>query len=169
MYYYQDSLFPSQTLQEPSSSYAPSMSLTMLSNWQKRINNFQQALKLNDPQPDPFQLNCYPLEFYRLTSAKTDPCIYFILDLSAQIILYIGETQKANQRWQGRHDCKRYLNNYLSIHQLHQIPLQIHCSFWWQTSSTKTDRQYLEAQLIHYWKPPFNKENWQLWQTPFIN
>ena len=31
---------------------------------------------------------------------------------SSKIILYIGETNSANKRWKGEHDCKNYLMNY---------------------------------------------------------
>ena len=40
--------------------------------------------------------------------------MYFVIDSmeSSKIILYIGETNSANKRWKGEHDCKNYLMNY---------------------------------------------------------
>lgn len=167
MHYYQESLFPIHTLHEPNGEYG-GMTRAMLTRWQERVRSFQQQQRSLQPVPDPFQLPLYPMEFYRWRNNHSDPCLYFILDTSAAIVLYIGETHQANQRWQGEHDCKRYLHNYLVVHQQQQMPLSIHCSFWWQTHLTRSDRQQLEAELIHWWKSPFNKENWQVWQTPFI-
>ena len=39
------------------------------------------------------------------------PAMYFVIDSmeSSKIILYIGETNVANKRWKGEHDCKNYL------------------------------------------------------------
>jgi hypothetical protein len=121
---------------------------------------------------NPFQLPAYPMEFYRSTAlAKLggDACIYFIIDRSAQIILYIGETSRSHQRWQGQHDCKRYLERYGQSCFSQSVPVQITSSFWWYTSRARVDRQAQESRLIHRWKSPFNQENWQVWQTPFVS
>ena len=122
----------------------------------------------------PFKLPIQPAEFYRLPSADTgDACIYFVIDLVASsqspVLLYVGETYRSNKRWQGIHDCKRYLLNYREIHTTHNIPTQIVMTFWWDAPSSTRPRQQLERILIEKWRSPFNKENWHFWQTPFVN
>ncbi|WP_228061762.1 hypothetical protein [[Phormidium] sp. LEGE 05292] len=36
-----------------------------------------------------------------------------------------------------------------------------------QVATTKP-RQQLESVLIAKWKSPFNKQNWDVWGTPFV-
>ncbi|MEN9213871.1 MAG: GIY-YIG nuclease family protein [Gloeomargarita sp. DG02_4_bins_56] len=108
-------------------------------------------------------------QFFRLPSRFThgDPCIYFVLDRAAPLILYIGETVNGRQRWQGHHDCKTYLSYYLDDHRRYQLPTQIHWAFAWQVPRTTRLRKQLEQALIRHWLPPFNKESWSYWGAPW--
>jgi hypothetical protein len=171
MDYFQESLFPivSSALQEAEFAQRLKMSEGMLRAWKERVARFQGGLL--EPVPNPFAMLSYPLEFYRKQighQLADDPCIYFVIEPQTQLVLYIGETKRAEQRWLGQHDCKRYLANYVAVHHALNTQVEIHCVFWWQASADRHDRQKLEAELIHRWKSPFNKENWRLWQTPFI-
>lgn len=173
MYYYQDSLFslPAHKAQTPTGEY--SISRSMLVQWQSRVRAWQEQI-LAEPSNysfDPFSLPPHAMEFYRssaLSNLGGDACIYFIIDRAVPIILYIGETCRSDQRWQGKHDCKRYLERYRQDCYAQSIPVQITSSFWWQTPTERVDRQAQESQLIHQWKSPFNYQNWQVWQTPFV-
>ncbi|APB34476.1 hypothetical protein GlitD10_2147 [Gloeomargarita lithophora Alchichica-D10] len=118
---------------------------------------------------NPFELAKTSDQFFRLPSQFThgDACIYFVLDQAAPLILYIGETVNARQRWQGHHDCKTYLSYYLDDHRHYQLDTQIHWAFDWQVPRATRPRQKLEQDLIRHWLPPFNKESWCRWGAPW--
>jgi len=127
------------------------------------------------PLLDPFDLPVYPAEFYRLPQGASpnlggnDACIYFVIDQAAQLLLYVGETCRSQKRWQGNHDCKRYIQNYQGLHYQHQKNVAVVMAFAWDVPQSSRQRQHLEQQLIQLWRSPFNRENWQYWQTPFGN
>ncbi len=39
---------------------------------------------------------------------------------------------------------------------------------WWEAPIATKPRQQLESALIAKWKSPFNKQNWDVWGTPFV-
>jgi len=119
---------------------------------------------------DPFTLDYHNFFFFNLPARHhpEDPCIYFVVDTAVPILLYVGETCQANQRWKGVHDCKHYVLNYQSVHFQHRMPTTINTAFWWDTPAQTKPRQLLESGLIARWKSPFNKENWNFWNTPFV-
>ncbi len=81
---------------------------------------------------DPFSLRLCPMSFHRLpTDGSGEACIYFVIDSAAQLIMYIGETCRSNKRWKGEHDCKRYLDNYQSLHYKHGLKTAVSMAFWW--------------------------------------
>ena len=189
--YQQESLFAGhehRSFKDSGVSYG--MGIDSLQIWKEAIANHQNSaittrpttqtslfdLPSNHCDPDainPFGLTFHPAEFYRLpTMDAGDACIYFVIDLMATarspLLLYIGETCRSSKRWQGVHDCKRYVMNYRELHYTHSIPTQIVMSFWWDAPSKSSQRQKLERELITKWRSPFNKENWQTWGTPFI-
>ena len=95
-------------------------------------------------------------------------CIYFIIDNSLPLLLYVGETkQTAKQRWNGVHDAKDYVTNYIELHRKHQLEVRVCSAFWYDTPSDRKSRLKLESQLIKRFSTPFNKENWQRWGQPF--
>ena len=97
--------------------------------------------------------------------------MYFVIDtmISSKIILYIGETNSANKRWKGEHDCKNYLTNYKEA--LAQSNLSSHqdIRFFLDVPKEVKLRRKLEQQLIYLWLPPFNKETRDRWSTTFTN
>ena len=131
---------------------------------------FDLAPVPNDPDAiDPFSLKLQSMAFWRFPSdSKGSACIYFIIDGAAELLLYVGETCRSNLRWKGEHDCKRYIANYQDLHYRHGLKTAVNMVFWWDTPVNTRLRQQMEAALIAKWKPPFNKENWRMWQTPFI-
>lgn len=130
---------------------------------------FQIPLSHIDPDIiDPFELPVSALSFYRLpTDTGGQACLYFILDRQSDLLLYIGETCKSNQRWKGVHGCKGYIENYLDLHYRYQLETAVNIAFWWDAPTQTRSRQKLELALIQKWKSPFNKENWRLWGQPF--
>ena len=105
----------------------------ILTEWRDRIYNHQikiskdthnktfhqTSLPINtisdERKIDPFSLQPLSLNFWRTNQYIHDgPAMYFVIDSmeSSKIILYIGETNSANKRWKGEHDCKNYLINY---------------------------------------------------------
>ena len=161
------------------------MDVVALSKWKARIFTHQQRVKKTQPikqeslfalspthiDPDiidPFTLKPSPLSFYRLpTDSPGQACLYFITDMAADLLLYIGETCKSNKRWKGTHDCKRYIEKYLDLHYKYELKTAVNIAFWWDAPEKTRPRQDLELGLIQKWKSPFNKENWQYWGQPF--
>ena len=140
-------------------------------------NSFQQTILpvkqiLNEKKIDPFALQPLSLNFWRTnTHIHNGPAMYFVIDTkaSSKIILYIGETNSANKRWKGEHDCKNYLTNYKEA--LAQSNLSSHqdIRFFLDVPKEVKLRRKLEQQLIYLWLPPFNKETRDRWSTTFTN
>lgn len=55
-----------------------------------------------------------------------------MIDYQLPLLLYAGETVKSNQRWQGGHDCKRCLINYVTVHRSHHASVKVNIGFWAQ-------------------------------------
>ncbi|QYO62574.1 GIY-YIG nuclease family protein [Leptolyngbya sp. 7M] len=170
------------------------ISRSALSAWKQRIFEYQQQVKqqlpmqqgslfdwsdqlTSNPEPDvtdpdsldPFGLPQQNTEFWRWKAEDAGvAALYFVIDYEWPILLYVGETVKSNQRWKGEHDCKRYLLNYRQSHYQYQLQSMLGIAFWSQAPVQTRPRQKLESALIHKWRSPFNKENWQFWGTPFI-
>ncbi|MEM9217726.1 MAG: GIY-YIG nuclease family protein [Cyanobacteria bacterium P01_F01_bin.150] len=133
----------------------------------------QSALSSSVVEADkinPFSLDLHNFFFFQWPADRhpDSACLYFVIDTKVPLLLYVGETCHANQRWKGVHDCKQYVLNYQSLHFKHQIPTAINTGFWWDAPSETRLRQQLESELIYRWRSPFNKENWKFWGTPFI-
>ena len=189
---YQPSLLSNQDLKAAEVSWAYNRSATEhkpltaaeLTAWKQRLCNFQQTVTLDagttqgslfdhsETSPaddiDPFTLPQRNAEFWReqFTDAG-NAALYFVVDHEADLLLYVGETIKANQRWKGTHDCKRYITNYRTLHFECQSHCKIDIAFWLDAFPDTKRRQGQERDLIQRWRSPFNKENWQRWGTPF--
>ncbi len=182
MEYQQTSLFSTRSYRV-SDRWEPylTMSLDTILAWQERVKTFQQKIKnerqhqanlFDQPDSaliDPFSLDTFAEDFYRLSSRQGDACIYFVRDLSLPLLLYVGETNHSYNRWRGIHDCKHYLSQYRSVLSSHHQPVKIGISFLWDAPLEKPARLRLEQFFINRWRPPFNKENWHYWQTPFVS
>ena len=160
--------------------------LAELDHWKKRVAQFQQQVRsapataqgclfgeLADASPadaiDPFTLPPQNAEFWRGQFQESGvPALYFVVDYEADVLLYVGETIKSNQRWKGVHDCKRYILNYVEAHRVHHATATVNIGFWPHAAADRKVRQALESELIHKWRSPFNKENWAFWSTPFV-
>ncbi|NJK35855.1 MAG: GIY-YIG nuclease family protein [Oscillatoriales cyanobacterium SM2_2_1] len=160
-----------------------SMSLHTLQGWQQKIAGYQKQMRdrgldqqmsllgpEGSPPIDPWDLDRYPPNFYRyLRGDRGDACLYFVLDRGQELLLYVGETVHSRQRWRGEHDCKRYLDQYHTLHLSLNLPAPtIDLCFWWDAPKATRQRQKLEQKQIQQWRSPFNKENWHHWQTPFV-
>lgn len=119
---------------------------------------------------DPFSLYLYNFFFFEQPAHQhpDKPGLYFVMDVQVPLLLYVGETVKANQRWKGVHDCKRYVLNYRDLHTKYGIETAINTAFYWDVPAAVRPRQQLELALIERWRSPFNKENWNFWGTPFV-
>ena len=180
-------LFPQSEISVSPSNKPPVllMDVAALSKWKARIFAHQQRVKKTQPVKqeslfalspthvdpdviDPFTLKPSPLSFYRLpTDSPGQACLYFVTDMTADLLIYIGETFKSNKRWKGTHDCKHYIEKYLDLHYKYELKTAVNIAFWWDAPEETRPRQNLELALIQKWKSPFNKENWQYWGQPF--
>jgi len=97
--------------------------------------------------------------------------MYFVIDtlINSKIILYIGETNSANKRWKGEHDCKNYLINYKEALAQNNLSSHQDIRFYLDVPKEVKLRRKLEQQLIYLWLPPFNKETRDRWATTFTN
>jgi hypothetical protein len=117
----------------------------------------------------PFDLPLRNAEFWREQfNDGGNAALYFVVDHTLPILLYVGETVKANQRWKGTHDCKRYILNYVATHRRYDLEVQVNIGFWPHAPQARKPRQQMESALIRRWRSPFNKENWRFWGTPFV-
>jgi len=121
---------------------------------------------------DPLTLAAQSLSFWRWPEApQQGAAIYLVLDrpttLATPLLLYVGETGRADRRWKGDHDCKSYLAAYREA--LHGAGLEPRLSirFWGDVPAQAAPRRALEQALIQLWLPPFNKETRERWSTPF--
>ena len=123
---------------------------------------------------NPIQLTPLPLSFWKWPKTMhKGPAIYFVMDKvinsEENIILYIGETISAENRWKGEHDCKKYLSSYSETLQKATVTTQLSIRFWLDVPIKTKDRRELEQRLIQTWLPPFNKETREIWATPFTS
>ena len=141
---------------------------------------FPQAAGLaggDDPEDaaaqfSPLNLRPQSLSFWRWPQApQQGAALYFVLDqpspASSPLLLYVGETGRADQRWKGEHDCKSYLAAYSEALLKANLNLQLSIRFWLDVPASVKPRRDLEQALIQRWLPPFNKETRGRWATPF--
>ena len=173
----------------PSSNNLKVRSNTLIS-WRNRIADYQSKIVEDNennifqhsiiPENDnihhsriqPFSLQGLSLNFWRTNqSVHNGPAMYFVIDTisSSQIILYIGETNSANKRWKGEHDCKNYLANYKEALSNYNLTSHQDIRFFLDVPKEVKLRRKLEQQLIYLWLPPFNKETRNRWTTTFTN
>lgn len=168
------------------------MNREQLVRWKDSIFAYQQTVKVTPPpqqttlfelatttwhQPDeidPFALPSHSSLFWRQASfaepldSSNQGYLYFILDRSIPLLLYVGETKLTpNQRWQGTHDCKDYILQYIELHRRYQLVVEVVSAFWPHIPPQKKILQQWERHLILKWRSPFNKECWQWWGKPF--
>jgi len=139
----------------------------------------QANLFAADPSPeaqaaafDPLALRPQPLSFWRWPQApQAGAAIYLVIDrppgLEQPLVLYVGETGRADRRWKGEHDCKRYLTAYGEALAKAALEGRPSIRFWLDVPAAIQPRRALEQALIRRWLPPFNKETRQRWATPF--
>ena len=160
--------------------------------WQERLHQhqaplfrgesgpLQQGSLFGDVSPEPvttiqpLALTPLPLSFWRWpASPHQGAAIYLVLDrpvdLEQPLLLYVGETKAADQRWKGDHDCKAYLAAYGEALQRCGISQRLSIRFCTDVPQATRARRDLEQQLIQHWLPPFNKETRQRWATPFTS
>ncbi len=163
------------------------LSADSLRDWQQRIVDWQQGVRregvapaldlFGNPLPgqlaeaiEPLTLVRRSLNFWRWPSdASGTAAIYFVIDYERELLLYVGETCKADQRWKGEHDCKRYVASYQGLANRLGVETAVAIAFWMDAPTRTRERQQLESDLIRRWRSPFNKENWRFWGTPFVH
>ena len=121
---------------------------------------------------DPLALVPQPLQFWRWPEApQRGAALYFVVDrpshLASPLLLYVGETGRADRRWKGEHDCKDYLAAYGEALLQVGLECQLSIRFWSDAPASTRQRRALEQALIRLWQPPFNKETRGRWATPF--
>ena len=172
---------------QPSSTKPQTLSMdaTALGRWKSQIAAHQQRVRESQPPQqtalfdiapvhcdpdkiDPFNLKLETIHFWRMPDWQSQSCLYFVIDNTLPLLLYVGETKRtATQRWKGVHDCKRYIENYQSLNYQYGMQTALCIAFWWDAPAQTRPRQQLELVLIQKWLPPFNKQNVDRWAKPF--
>jgi len=121
---------------------------------------------------DPLSLEAQSLSFWRWPAAPHQgAAVYLVLDrpprLAGPLLLYVGETGRADRRWKGDHDCKGYLAAYSEALRKAGLEPRLSIRFWCDVPAAAAARRALEQALIRHWLPPFNKETRERWTTPF--
>lgn len=121
---------------------------------------------------DPLALQPQSLSFWRWPEAPHQgAAIYLVIDRpepeADPLLLYVGETGRADRRWKGDHDCKRYLAAYGEALRKAELPMGLSIRFCCDVPAAIGPRRALEHALIRRWLPPFNKETRERWATPF--
>ncbi len=167
------------------------MSREGLIAWKQRIFKYQQQIR-NNPTPeqnelfslneangssndiDPFSLKLHTSLFYRMPEPQSlvegidTGCIYFIIDHTLPVLLYVGETKlTATKRWKGTHYAKQYILNYIELHRKSKLDVAVVSAFWHKIPPNKKILLKWEKELIVKWRSPFNKESWQFYGQPF--
>lgn len=170
----------------------PLMDRPSLERWRQQVADYQGAIRRggkeqmtlfdlpqttwDDPDRlDPFSLKKQPRDFFRLPHppAGADDfsdqgCLYFIIDHSLPILLYVGETKLTpSRRWKGTHDAKGYIAQYLKLHRYHGIETEVCAAFYKNIEAEKPTLLAWERHCILKWRSPFNKECWRYWGQPF--
>lgn len=142
-------------------------------------NLFAQTIQKPAQAPEaiqPLRLRAQPLSFWRWPDPpQRGAALYFVLDsLPADpdqqpqpLLLYVGETGRADRRWKAEHDCKTYLAAYSEALARAGMEARLNIRFWLDAPAGTRERRALEQGLIRRWLPPFNKETRQRWATPF--
>ena len=165
-------------------------SRTSLVQWRKSIYAYQKNVIENLHNPisqkslfkiddnldlikiNPFLLTSVSINFWRSNkSVDKGPAMYFVIDTlkTSKIILYIGETNSADKRWKGDHDCKNYISNYKEAMSNNNLESNLDIRFFLDVPKEVKLRRKLEKRLIYLWLPPFNKETRDRWTTTFTN
>ena len=121
---------------------------------------------------NPLGLTPLALDFWRWPQPPhRGASLYFVFDrpdpLPWPLLLYVGETGRADRRWKGEHDCKGYLAAYAEALGRADLSPMLSIRFWCDVPIQPRARRQLEQVLIRRWAPPFNKENRDRWATPF--
>ena len=160
---------PAEALYQPANGAAPPAS-------------DQQASLFASPSPgtptalaalcNPLGLAPLALDFWRWPQPPhRGASLYFVFDrpdpLPWPLLLYVGETGRADRRWKGEHDCKGYLAAYAEALGRANLSPMLSIRFWCDVPTQTRARRQLELLLIRRWAPPFNKENQDRWATPF--
>jgi len=173
----------------------PPLLRTQLLAWQERLRAHQEPLfrgqavgaaqasllgeaaAPQDPQQraaelDPLALQPQSLSFWRWPQAPHQgAAVYLVVDRAGPqgdpLLLYVGETGRADRRWKGDHDCKRYLAVYGEALGRAGLQAALSIRFWCDVPAAIGPRRALEQALIRRWLPPFNKETRERWATPF--
>jgi hypothetical protein len=121
---------------------------------------------------DPLSLEPQSLAFWRWPRpSHRGAALYLVIDRpeagTAPLLLYVGETGRADLRWKGDHDCKGYLAAYCEALGRAGLEARLSIRFWCDVPAATRRRRALEQALIRHWLPPFNKETRERWATPF--
>ena len=165
-------------------------SRSSLIEWRENINEYQNKVIENLQNPisqkslfkiddslnlikiNPFLLTSFSINFWRSNkSVDKGPAMYFVIETikTSKIILYIGETNSADKRWKGDHDCKNYISNYKETMANNKLESNLDIRFFLDVPKEVKLRRKLEKSLIYLWLPPFNKETRDRWTTTFTN
>ncbi|WP_143288216.1 sigma-70 family RNA polymerase sigma factor [Calothrix rhizosoleniae] len=149
-----------------------------LNYWKSKIAAYQQqvrdmlvditSLDSSLETIDPWNLELTPISGYKKLGDRLDnTCLYFVLDVAAGLILYIGAVQHRNKELVSTHKCKFDVENYTLLHNRYDLPTEVNIAWCWDIHMENQALPSLLETLVKQWKSPFNKENRHNWGQPF--
>ena len=156
-----------KTIYEFQSKVIENLQNPISQNYLFKFDDSLDSIKIN-----PFSLTSFSINFWRSNkSVAKGPAMYFVIETikTSKIILYIGETNSADKRWKGDHDCKNYISNYKETMANNKLESNLDIRFFLDVPKEVKLRRKLEKRLIYLWLPPFNKETRDRWTTTFTN
>lgn len=150
-----------------------------LQSWKNQIVEYQQQARNTkaSSQKALFELPEYISEDYTqidplnlknqvLSKFKGTDYLYFVVDKTPGLILYIGQ-QRVNKKLKKVHELDEFITVYQELHNYYKLKISISILFWQNIPQDSYRRQELEEYLILKWRPPFNKQSFQWWGLPF--
>ncbi|BDA71874.1 hypothetical protein CAL7716_060400 [Calothrix sp. PCC 7716] len=172
------SLFPQAKFKAPNNEKVI-IDIDTLQSWKNQIVEYQQQARNTKPgeqkalfelpeirsedytQIDPLKLNNQVLSKYKGTDY-----LYFVLDKTPGLILYIGQ-QRVNKKLKKVHEFNEHITTYQELHNYYKLKTSISIVFWQSVPQDSYRRQELEEYFILKWRAPFNKQSFQWWGLPF--
>lgn len=171
-------LFPDKKFKAPNNEKVV-IDADTLQSWKNQIVKYQSSARnTKDSEQKPLfdlpelsnqdytQIDPLKLKNQVLSKFKGTDYLYFVLDRTPGLILYIGE-QKVNKKLKKVDELNEYITTYQELHNYYKLKTSISIVFWQNIPKDKERRQELEEYFILKWRPPFNKQSFQWWGLPF--
>lgn len=140
----------------------------ILTRWKQKISAYQlhPSVRQSQHQHQCANINPFSLPGKSMSSLRSrdrdfrgQSCLYFICDVAANIILYVG-AMSASESVPTASDCNRYIECYEDLNSEYGFRTTIKIAYEDDIPEFIHPHHELVSMLIDKWKTPFNKQNW---------